>query len=304
MGERSRWAPAVLFAVIALTMTVQWPAVGAGAAETGPPATGSGESAGTVRPPVLNHAASDVVVVAHRAASGGAPEQTAAAMRRAVAMRPGHIEVDVQLSADGVPVLVHDKTFARTTNVEKVFPGRAGDPVGTFSYAEIKRLDAGGWFGADFEGERIPTLASVVGEVDGTGVGVFLELKNPAGSPGLEAAVDEVLDADYRWLGVDVTFLSFDASSLHRMAKLRSQERLLWISPEVPGRAELKRLAGWADELGTDYRNLSAGEVARAHAAGLPVAAYTVNTERAQAWVLSLNIDTLITDYPERVPLD
>lgn len=300
MGKRSRWALAAFFAVIALAITIPQTTVRAEPEVSAPGDTADAADSAEAAPPMSNSAELSVALVAHRAAAGGAPEQTAAAMERAVAMRPDHIEVDVQLSKDGVPVLVHDSNFARTTDVEKVFPGRQHDPVGSFTYREIRRLDAGGWFDADYAGQRIPTLESVADHLDGTGVGLFLELKNPADSPGLEAAVDEVLDADYRWRGIDRTFLSFDAASLHRLDEVRPGERLLWLSPAIPAAGTLKAVSKWADELGTDYRNLSESAVSRAHSAGLSVAAYTVNDGDDQSWAVSQGIDSLITDYPER----
>lgn len=296
MGTRSRSALTALFAVLALGLTVPDATVGAEPDTTSAPVA---EPAVTA-PPTANPAQLSVTLVAHRAAAGGAPEQTAAAMERAVAMRPDHIEVDVQLSKDDVPVLVHDRTFARTTDVAAVFPGREHDPIGSFTLREIRRLDAGSWFAERFAGQRIPTLASVVEQLDGTGVGLFLELKNPADSPGLAAAVAKVLDADYRWRGVELTFLSFDAAALRRMAVQHPGPRLLWLSSEVPGAATLAATADWAAELGADHRRLSAAAVSRAHAAGLSVAAYTVNTDADQARAVSLGIDTLVTDHPER----
>lgn len=296
MGRRSK----PLIVAIVATLLVAGSAPATAIAVEPDPVTAAPPKAGVDAAPGLAVEPA-TVTVAHRAGAGKAPEQTHAAMTRAVDIRPEHIEIDVQLSKDDVPVIVHDRTFARTTDVESVFPGRENDPIGSFTYREIRRLDAGSWFGKKFAGQRIPRLSAVVDHLDGTGVGLFLELKNPKDSPGLERAVDKVIDADYRWRGVPMTFLSFDADSLHRMAKLRSTDRLLWLSPDVPSTSTLRQVAGWADELGTDYRRLTRQDVRRVHAAGLRLAVYTVNTRSAQSWVLSIRADSLITDYPEWV---
>ena len=79
---------------------------------------------------------------AHRGASAHAPENTLAALRLAVDQGAGMAEMDVQLSADGVPVLIHDETLDRTTDGQ--------GPVAALPAAEIQRLDAGSWFGPDF----------------------------------------------------------------------------------------------------------------------------------------------------------
>src|SRR5919206_4176055 len=89
-------------------------------------------------------------VVAHRGASGQAPENTLAAVRRAVELRVDRVEVDVQRTKDGVPVVIHDTTLARTTDVRRVHPRRAPWLVGDFTLAEIQRLDAGGWYSPSF----------------------------------------------------------------------------------------------------------------------------------------------------------
>src|SRR5690606_26274520 len=98
----------------------------------------------------------DVRVIAHRGASGYAPENTRAAFEKAIAMDADAIETDVRLSADGHLVLVHDATVTRTTD------GRG--PVADHTLAELRSLDAGRWLGPQFEGERVATLSELVEE--------------------------------------------------------------------------------------------------------------------------------------------
>ncbi len=100
-------------------------------------------------------------VVAHRGSSGAAPENTLAAVRLALRQKSDVMENDIQRTADGELVIMHDTTLARTTDVEQVFPARAPWNVGDFTLAEIKQLDAGSWFATEFAGERVPTLARV-----------------------------------------------------------------------------------------------------------------------------------------------
>jgi glycerophosphoryl diester phosphodiesterase len=101
---------------------------------------------------------------AHRGASTLAPENTLAAMRAAADLGIYGLETDINVSADGELFLLHDATPARTTDAARVFPGREVEPAENFSWAELSRLDAGGWFGggAGFAGEPLPSLETVL----------------------------------------------------------------------------------------------------------------------------------------------
>src|SRR5205814_5101727 len=143
------------------------------------------------------------LVIAHRGASGTHPENTLAAFRRAVELGADMIELDVQLTRDGEVVVFHDATLERTTD--------GAGAVSDRTLAEIRRLDAGAWFGPAFRGTRVPTLAEVLAAV---GLPVNVELK-PVGDDGLEAralAVVESAGALAR-----VVFSSFDAGALERL---------------------------------------------------------------------------------------
>src|SRR5436853_1370309 len=95
------------------------------------------------------------LVLGHRGASGYAPENTLSAFNLAMDQGADGVELDVTLSADGVPVVIHDDTLDRTTS--------GHGPVGALTLAQLKRLDAGyaAQFGKQFAGERLPTLAEV-----------------------------------------------------------------------------------------------------------------------------------------------
>jgi hypothetical protein len=139
--------------------------------------------------------------VAHRGGGMIGPENT---IECAGAIRPyGAIgwEIDVKISYDGVPFLLHDDTFYRTTNVAEVFPGREFDPADSFNITEIRMLDAGSWFLSDpsallagqyvaqatldgFRGAKVPTLAEVINITEDFGWMVDVDMKGPdAGHP-------------------------------------------------------------------------------------------------------------------------
>ena len=136
-----------------------------------------------------------LLIWAHRGASALAPENTLSAFRAAVAAGADGLELDIQLSRDGIPVVVHDETVARTTNGV----GRVRD----LSLRELQGLDAGSWFSAEFAGEKIPTLGEVLDTFAGK-IALNLEIKEPrAGRAVLELLVDwpeaELLVSSFNW---------------------------------------------------------------------------------------------------------
>ena len=108
-------------------------------------------------------------IIAHRGASGDAPENTLAAMRRAKALGANWVEFDVQLTADGQAVVFHDDELDRTTD--------GSGPLVEKTLAEIKQLDAGGWFGAEFTGERVPTVRELLQCLLEQGLAMNVEIK-------------------------------------------------------------------------------------------------------------------------------
>ena len=137
--------------------------------------------------------ASHVLVIAHRGDSAVAPENTLPAMTAAARAGADLVEFDVQRTSDGHLIVVHDTTFARTTNVAQVFPGRADDPVGSFTLADVRRLDAGSWLSPAYAGTRVPTLGELLATMRPTHTDLLLELKNPELYPGYETQVARAL---------------------------------------------------------------------------------------------------------------
>lgn len=121
-------------------------------------------------------------IIAHRGNAAEAPENTLAAVRLAVEAGADGVEIDVQASRDGVPVVIHDETLERTTD------GRG--LVAEHTLAELQALDAGAWFDARHAGERIPTLEAVLALLRPTALAIHIELKTGVHPyPGLAEAV-------------------------------------------------------------------------------------------------------------------
>jgi glycerophosphoryl diester phosphodiesterase len=251
--------------------------------------------------------ASGPVIYAHRAGAAYAPENTLAAIRNSHRLGAQWVENDVQRTRDGQLVVIHDPTLARTTNVEKVYPARKPWRVADFTLREIKRLDAGSWFGRKYARERIPTLAQYMGQLDRTGQGVLLELKQPQLYPGIEKQTLALLDKE-GWLDGPhiadrLVIQSFSAAALRTTHRLRPAVRTGFLGNPAVG--ELPSYAAFADQINPSDKTLTWSYVDTVHHTRGPhgvdmrVNTWTVDdTSRATA-VAGLGVDGIITNRPD-----
>ena len=244
-----------------------------------------------------------VTDVAHRGSSGAAPENTLAAVELALAQRASYIEVDVQRSADGELVIIHDTTLQRTTNVEEVFPGRTSYAVGDFTLEELRQLDAGSWFGEQFAGEQIPTLREVIDTI-GNRAGLLLEFKAPELYPGIEADIAAEMQSipGYlrRALNSDrLVVQSFNVESMRTFNALLPAIPVGLLYGYRPSDAELVAASGWADQINPSYRVTDQALIDRVHELGMDISVYTLNTGRLMREYIAMGVDGIITDYPQ-----
>ena len=122
-------------------------------------------------------------VCGHRGAAGHAPENTLASIKKAASLGVRWVEFDTKLTADGVAVLFHDDDLGRTTD-------GAGLMAET-SLADVRCLDAGSWFGEEFQGEGVPTLEDAIRELSALGLGANVEIIQGPFS-GMVGVVEEV----------------------------------------------------------------------------------------------------------------
>ncbi len=236
-------------------------------------------------------AAMSFLGIAHRGASGRAPENTRAAFGAALALGAEAIELDCQLSADGELVVIHDETLERTTD------GRG--PVGDRTWTELERLDAGAWFGPEFRGERIPRLAAVVEQVRDR-VTLNVEIKSARDLGRIERALaDLTIAAD---AGAWLVFSSFHWTALQNLRALAPWARLGVLCDADPLRSGGLALA---TELGAEMlipgrRWVDRRVVEAAHAQRLDVWVWTVNEPGEMRRLIALGVDALFSDYPER----
>ena len=222
------------------------------------------------------------LVISHAACAGHAPQNTLAGIRCAIALGADAIEIDVQASADGVPVLMHDLTVDRTTD------GRG--QVADLTLDQLRALDAGG-------GERIPTLAEVLELTIGR-VLLVAEIKRP----GIEERVADIVRETEAL--ADVMVWSFFPQALESMRRV--EPRLpggLLIGPEtLPRWPEMRELA---IRLGLQAVSVFcfgiSAEIARdCRRSGLALYAWTADPEAEMARLIALGVDGICTNYPDR----
>ncbi len=243
-----------------------------------------------------------VVNVAHRGASAYAPENTLAAVRKAIGRDSDLVEVDVHRSRDGALVLLHDTTLTRTTNVREIFPDRAPWLVGDFTLAEIRRLDAGSWKWPADAGEKVPTLAEAIDVLHPSRAGLLLELKAVALYPGIVAEVAAALRERPGYLesatrAGRLVVQSFDHEAMldHKALEPAVPVGLLG----SPARERLPVLATWADYVNPGMWSADASYVAAVHRHRMGCLVWTVNRASAMRRALHMGVDGVITNRPD-----
>lgn len=225
----------------------------------------------------------------HRGARREAPENTVPAFRRALEIGVDGVEFDVQLTADGAMVVIHDETVDRTTD--------GHGPVVGFTLAQLRRLEATD--GMDgFAGVGIPTLAEVLDVVAPAGVAINIELKNSVEAyHGLEERVLAAVEA--YGIADRVVLSTFNHYSLKRLQELGAPSELgmLYTDPLYKPWRYAARLGVGAIHPPARFV-MGRGYVRRAHAAGLAVRPWVVNGERKLARMIGWGVDAVFTDVP------
>lgn len=230
--------------------------------------------------------------VAHRGICGHVPENTMAAFEKALEAGYDYIELDVQMSADGKLVVIHDKTVDRTTN--------GSGKINNMSWEELKQLDAGSWYHAAFSGEKIPLLEEVLDKFSGR-IGFLIDLKRPSQYPGIEDRLADMLRSR-KLTGEDgnVIVQSFDFRTL------KAFHRLL---PEVPvgilirtkqqmTQRKLEHFSTFAKYINPRQRLVNIDSADRIHRHGMGIMVWTVKNPENISPLLSAGVDGMITNHP------
>lgn len=235
---------------------------------------------------------SNIINFAHRGAAGHYPENTMLAFAKALELGATGIESDVQMTRDGQLILIHDETLQRTAGT--------AEWVKDLTLAEIKQLEVGSWFHADYVGERIPTLEELLDLVSGTDALVNLELKTGVVLyPGIE---QKVLDTVRRYgLSERIIISSFNHYSLVECKSLAPDIRtgILYMEGLYEPWNYAKRIG--ADALHAYQYALTPELVAEAKAAGVVYHPFTVNDPKVMQALIAAGVAGIITDFPDRL---
>ena len=222
-------------------------------------------------------------VIAHRGASGGAPENTMAAFELAHEVGADWIELDVQETADGEVVVAHDSDFMKQARMStKVWDATAAD---------LAELDIGSWYGPEFADQRVATLREVLEWARGR-INVVIELKDYGHTDRLEERVVAIVEETDMVEHVQVMSL--------KLERLRSLSEL---RPDWPRGLLNTASLGDQTRLNVDFLALNASaatraQIRRAHARGMRVYVWTVDDPVQMSVFLSRGVDGLITDEP------
>ena len=247
----------------------------------------------------------DFEIIAHKGASGIAPENTLTAFQKALDLGVDMIELDVRHTKDEEIVVFHDSTLERTTD------GRG--LVEDITLAEIRELDAGSWFHPDFEGEKVPTLKEVLDLIDGQ-CKVLIEIKHmdhPHYHDFAEKLIDIVEEErnGFEWCILQ----SYEDRYIEEAHKYddRIQTKKLLIgedsAPLIAFYVETRMHLGRSKKetrlnaLNPHYETLSPRRVFRMHARGFDVYTYPVNERDDMIKMLNMGVDGIITDFPGRL---
>lgn len=229
-------------------------------------------------------------VIAHRGASGHAPENTFAAFRRAVELGATFIETDLQVTRDGRFVALHDSTVSRTTN--------GTGEVHEFTLEELRQVDAGMWFDREFMGERVPTLEEILEFSREHDVVFYLELKYPAVwgmDHSLVAALQKAQSAPR------TIVISFDPATLSPLRRLDPSIMTGLLVEDAKGNCIQEALDLGVRQLCPKVSSVTPELAEQAHRADLQLVTWTANTMAEMRGMMAAGVDGIMTDFPDRL---
>ncbi|WP_371816353.1 glycerophosphodiester phosphodiesterase [Exiguobacterium sp. s125] len=249
-----------------------------------------------------------VVNIAHRGASGYAPEHTMTAYQLShKKLKADYIEIDLQMTKDGKLIAMHDETVDRTTN--------GTGAVKDKTLAEIKRLDAGSWFNTanpeyakdEYKGLQVPTLDEIF-DTYGKHANYYIETKSPEVYPGMEEKLLKTLQrhglsSDHVKPG-QVMIQSFSQESLLKVKQLDARLPLVQLMDAATVKAmtpeALDELQTYAVGLGPSFKGLTRENTAMIRERGLLLHPYTVNEKVDMERMLDFGVTGVFTNYADR----
>lgn len=238
------------------------------------------------------------VIIAHRGASGYCPENSLAAIAKALELNAAAIEIDVRLSRDGVVLLMHDKTIDRTTN--------GTGPVDGMDFQDLRQYDAGSWYGEAFHGERIPTLEDVISLIGGRAV-LMIDIKGDDDGPAIARKVVDIVNQQGAagWCRV----MAFDDDILWFIRKYDPSIALcklfvgkvpclpFYVDDGINGRSLDDY--GFVSAIGINDWFLTRKQTALLKQKGFKLYVWTVNDRSHAEEFLNTGVDAILSDYPD-----
>lgn len=237
-------------------------------------------------------------IIAHRGDSGPAPENTRLAIERAIELGVDMVEVDVRMTKDGVPVLLHFERLEHTTTGNGL--------LADHTWEEIQRLDAGAWKGSQFAGERVPSLEEVLDLTRGS-VPLNLDFQiSDAVAPGIEAVREAGLTDDVVISGCQVECFEIMAEATNEITTILNLDDLPPGIDPAEARAVAYRSIGKAMALGAaginlHYKLVDAALVAQAREVGLGVWVFVIDDEKDFAQLIDIGVTSVTTNWPARM---
>lgn len=222
-------------------------------------------------------------VTAHRGASGSAPENSLAAIRRAIEAEADWVEIDVQETADGVVVVAHDSDLKKVAG--------SSLKIAESTAEQLRQVDIGARFGDEFRGERMPTLAEVLELCRGR-AGLNIELKYYGPTQRLERRVVELVE-DYD-MQDQVVIMSLKLEGVRKIRQLRPDWTIGLLTAAKLG--DLTKVD--VDFLAVSTRLASRKFIRTAHRRGKDVFVWTVDDPLTMSAMIGRGVDNLITDHP------
>ena len=228
-----------------------------------------------------------VSMISHRGAAGLAPENTIVALQEGKKYGANFVEVDVQRSSDGVLLLMHDRTIARTTN--------GVGAVVKLEWEDVRGLDAGTFFSPEFSGEGVPSLDETFLALAGMSTSLAIEIKNPKLYPGIEQQIVEIVNQYDE--SNNVIVLSLDHAWLKDFIELAPDipTGYLYVGPVF------KLKSAEAEVVSVHWLNVITDPtlVWRMHRQNKTVWVWTVNSPRLMRLLIGLGVDGITTDRPD-----
>lgn len=231
---------------------------------------------------------SKVGVTAHRGASGVAPENTMSSVKKAMELGADFSEIDVQETADGKLILLHDGTLDRTSNTH--------GNIWEINYSDLKNVDFGTWFSTDFANEPVVTLEEIIDSVKDK-MRLNIELKmNGHEKKLIQSAVDLITKKNF----VDQCIVtSFDREAVLKVKQINPGIKTGYIFSKFPENEDIYK--GEFELLSINKKLVSKELVIKAHEHGKEVHVWTVNEQEEMEKLVEFGVDNIITNYPDKL---